>query len=151
MKIVIGGDHCGFELKMQMSPLMKRWGYEIVDVGCYDDKPCDFPDITKTLTSKILSGEAERGILFCGTGIGAAMAANKVPGIRAAICHDYYCSHQSVEHNNANVMCIGGQIVGEWATPDLIKTFLEARFKADNPDFIRRQHQLDEMENPWKR
>ncbi len=146
MNIVIGSDYCGFELKTKMRPTMEALGHEVIDVGCYDDSLNDFPDITASLTSKILSGDAERGILFCGTAIGGAMAANKVTGIRAAIVHDYYCAHQSVEHNNINVMCIGGKIVSEWPAVDLIEAFLEAQFQSENPEFARRQIQFTEIE-----
>lgn len=145
MKIVVGSDHCGYKLKKKMTPYLEGLGCEIVDVGCYSEDLVDFPDITKQASDKILKGDCERGIMFCGTGVGAAIAGNKISGIRAAVCHDIYSAHQSVEHDNVNMMCLGAKIVGEWITQDLIHSFINAEFSTDE-DFRRRVKKLDEMD-----
>ena len=105
----------------------------------------DFPDIASLLCKKVRDGEAERGILVCGTGVGAAIAANKVNGIRAAVCHDVHSAHQSVEHDDVNVMCIGAKIVGPWLARDLVVAYLEAEFDR-NEDFVRRVEKLTALE-----
>ncbi len=120
MKIVIGSDHAGFPLKAQVIEHLKAGGHEIEDVGSFDPKPVDFPDIARLVCDKVRGKEAERGLLVCGTGVGAAIAANKIRGIRAAVCHDVHSAHQSVEHDDVNVMCIGAQIVGPWLANDLV-------------------------------
>ncbi len=146
MKISVGSDHCGYGLKIKMISKLKELGHEVVDYGCYDRNPVDFPDIAKLVCSSIVKGEADRGIMFCGTGVGAAIACNKFPGIRASVCHDIYSAHQCVEHDDVKVMCIGEQIVGEAVAYDLIVSFLQAQFSTD-PDFRRRVKKLIEMES----
>jgi ribose 5-phosphate isomerase B len=145
MRIVIGGDHAGFKLKGPIVESLKRWGHEVEDVGAHSEERVDFPDVAQALCSRILDGKADRGIMVCGTGIGAAMAANKIPGIRAALCHDMYSAHQCVEHDDANVLCLGAQIVGDQLAFDLIKTFLAAEFSTD-PYFRGRLVKLEAME-----
>jgi ribose 5-phosphate isomerase B len=145
MKLVIGSDHAGWALKGDIVAHIKALGHEVVDVGSHDARPVDFPDIARALTAKVLSGEAERGIMVCGTGVGASIAANKVRGIRAAVCHDIHSAHQCVEHDDVNVMCLGAQIVGPWLANDLISAFLSAKF-ADDEDFRRRVAKLHEMD-----
>lgn len=145
MKLVIGSDHAGWALKGDVVAHIKALGHEVVDVGSHDARPVDFPDIARALTAKVLSREAERGIMVCGTGVGASIAANKVRGIRAAVCHDIHSAHQCVEHDDVNVMCLGAQIVGPWLANDLIGAFLAAKF-ADDEDFRRRVAKLHEMD-----
>ena len=149
MKLVIGSDHAGWSLKGGVVDHLKSLGHEVIDVGSHDPKPVDFPDIASSLTSKVLSGEAQRGIMVCGTGVGASIAANKVRGIRAAVCHDVHSAHQSVEHDDVNVMCIGAQIVGPWLANDLVESFLEAEFE-DNEDYRRRVDKLHQMDAAFK-
>jgi ribose 5-phosphate isomerase B len=149
MKIVIGSDHAGWNLKGGIVTHLKALGHEVVDVGSYDPDPVDFPDIARALTAKVLSGEAQRGVMVCGTGVGASIAANKVRGIRAAVCHDVHSAHQSVEHDDVNVMCIGAQIVGPWLANDLVAAFLDARFE-DNEDYRRRVDKLHQMDAAFK-
>ncbi len=146
MKIVIGSDHAGFPLKADLIAHIQALGHSIEDIGSFDLQPVDFPDIAGTLCSRVRDGAAERGILVCGTGVGAAIAANKVKGIRAAVCHDVHSAHQSVEHDDVNVMCIGAQIVGPWLAKDLIAAYLTAEFDR-NEDFVRRVEKLAAMEN----
>ena len=149
MKLVIGSDHAGWALKGGVVAHIKALGHEVIDVGSYDAHPVDFPDIAKALTAKLLSGECERGIMVCGTGVGASIAANKVRGIRAAVCHDVHSAHQCVEHDDVNVMCMGAQIVGPWLANDLVASFLAAKFE-DNEDVRRRVAKLHEMDAALK-
>ena len=145
MRIVIGSDHAGFPLKSTIVEHIKSLGHEVMDVGSYDPNPVDFPDVAKNVTASIIAGTAERGLLVCGTGVGASIAANKVKGIRAAVCHDVHSAHQSVEHDDVNVMCIGAQIVGPWLAVDLVSAYLEAEFSTDE-DFRRRVAKLADMD-----
>jgi ribose 5-phosphate isomerase B len=149
MKLVIGSDHAGWVLKGGVIAHIRALGHEVVDVGSHDAQPVDFPDIARALTAKVLAGEAERGIMVCGTGVGASIAANKIGGIRAAVCHDIHSAHQSVEHDDVNVMCIGAQIVGPWLANDLVASFLTAQFE-DNEDCRRRVAKLHEMDAAFK-
>ena len=145
MRLVVGSDHAGWSLKASVVAHIKSLGHEVVDAGSYDDKPVDFPDIARKVCAMVTSREADRGIMVCGTGVGASIAANKVRGIRAAVCHDVHSAHQSVEHDDVNVMCIGAQIVGAWLANDLVAAFLAARFSTDE-EFRRRVMKLHQME-----
>jgi ribose 5-phosphate isomerase B len=147
MRLVIASDHAGFALKGAVIDHIRRLGHEVVDVGSYDDKPVDFPDVARAVAAKIVGGDVERGIMVCGTGVGASIAANKMKGIRAAVCHDVHSAHQSVEHDDVNVMCLGAQIVGPWLASDLITAYLEARFASEDPNFARRVAKLHEMDD----
>ena len=146
MRIVIGSDHAGWPLKGTAIEHIKARGGEVFDVGVFDDRAVDFPDIAQLLAKEILEGRADRGIMVCGTGVGASIAANKIRGIRAAVCHDYHSAHQAVEHDDVNVMCIGAQIVGAWLAVDLIDAFLAAEFSTDE-DCRRRVEKLHALEN----
>ena len=143
MKIVIGSDHCGYVLKQQLMTFLTDH-YEVKDCGCYSADPVDFPDIAKQVCREIKEGRAERGIMFCGTGVGAAIACNKVNGIRASVVHDIYSAHQCVEHDNCQVMAVGAQIIGDKVAADLIRVFTEARFLPDE-EFHRRVKKLESM------
>lgn len=145
MRLVVGSDHAGWSLKGSLVAHIQSLGHEVVDVGSYDDKPVDFPDIARQVAAKVKSGEVDRGIMVCGTGVGASIAANKMKGIRAAVCHDVHSAHQSVEHDDVNVMCIGAKIVGAWLANDLVSAFLAAEFSTDE-DFRRRVAKLHEMD-----
>ncbi|PLR68580.1 RpiB/LacA/LacB family sugar-phosphate isomerase [Bacillus sp. UMB0893] len=148
MKIIVGGDHAGFPLKQEVVNAIKQLGHEVEDFGCYSSEPIDFPDITKKVCEAILNREAERAILVCGTGVGACIAANKIPGIRASVCHDIYSSHQCVEHDDVNVMCIGAQIIGPVIMAELVESFLSATFSTEE-EFRRRVRKLHAMENEY--
>jgi ribose 5-phosphate isomerase B len=145
MRLVIGSDHAGWSLKGAVIEHVRSLGHEVIDVGSYDDKPVDFPDIARQVAAKVTSGEAQRGIMVCGTGVGASIAANKMKGIRAAVCHDIHSAHQSVEHDDVNVMCIGAQIIGPWLAKDLVASYLSAEFSTDE-DFRRRVEKLHQMD-----
>jgi ribose 5-phosphate isomerase B len=145
MRITLGNDHCGLGVKEHVRQVLDSMGVEVVDVGTYDTEPVDFPDVAQMVCDPIRRGEADRGILLCGTGVGACIAANKLPGIRAALCHDTFCAHQSVEHDDVNVLCVGAWIVGPIIAEDVVREFLGASFSTDE-DFRRRVKKLHEME-----
>jgi ribose 5-phosphate isomerase B len=145
MRIAVGSDHSGFHLKAGLIAHAEALGHTVTDVGSFDDEPVDFPDIARALTARITQGEADRGLMVCGTGVGAAIAANKVAGIRAAVCHDVHSAHQCVEHDDVNVMCVGAKIVGAWLANDLLEAFLAAEFSTDD-NFRRRVAKLAAME-----
>lgn len=146
MKLAVGSDHAGYELKSRLLPLLQEAGHEITDFGCFDTNAVDFPDIAKLVCYAILSSESERGIMFCGTGIGAAIACNKISGIRAAVCHDIYSAHQCVEHDDVQVMTLGAQVIGHTVAFELIEQFLSASFSTD-AEFRRRVAKLSQMES----
>jgi ribose 5-phosphate isomerase B len=127
-RIALGSDHAGFSLKDDIATYIKGLGYEILDLGPHSAEPVDFPDYAEAVGHAILRGEAMRGILICGSGVGVSVAANKIPGIWAALCHDIYSAHQSVEHDDANVLALGAQVVGPAVAHELVRAFLEARF-----------------------
>jgi ribose 5-phosphate isomerase B len=145
MKIVIGGDHAGFHLKERLTDLLRQVGHEVDDVGTHSEEPVDFPDIAQQVCEEVVQGRAERAVMVCGTGVGAAIAANKVPGIRAAVCHDAYSAHQAVEHDDVNVLCLGAQIVGDRLASELLTTYLAATHSTE-PHFRRRVAKLDELD-----
>ena len=145
MKIAVGGDHKGFPLKAKLLEEIQALGHEVTDFGCYNEEPVDFPDVAKQICGEILAGRAERGIMFCGSGVGAAIACNKIAGIRASVCHDIFTAHQCVEHDNVQVMALGAQIIGYTAAFELIKLFLQAEFFEDE-EFRRRVAKLDTMD-----
>lgn len=145
MRLVVGGDHAGFPLKEKAVARLRAWGHDVEDVGTFGEQPVDFPDVAEALCRRITSGQAERGILVCGTGVGAAIAANKCPGIRAAVCHDPFSAHQCVEHDEVNVMCLGAWIVGEMLAYDLLRIYL-ASVPDPSPEFRRRVAKLGELE-----
>ena len=128
MKIAVGCDHGGFPLKDIVIESVKAAGHEVIDVGTFSEDPVDFPDFTKKVGEKIQSGEAERGILICGSGIGATIAANKMKGIYASICHDTYSAAQGVQHDAMNVLCMGGRIIGPELVKVLVPAFLNAQY-----------------------
>lgn len=146
MRIIIGSDHAGYSLKQDLLEPLRQAGHDLVDVGSFDPDPVDFPDIARAVCDKVRHEDGARGILVCGTGVGAVIAANKIRGIRAAVCHDVHSAHQSVEHDDVNVMCLGAQIVGPWLAKDLIAAFLKAEFETSDPDFVRRVEKLARLE-----
>ncbi|CAA9556628.1 MAG: Ribose 5-phosphate isomerase B [uncultured Thermomicrobiales bacterium] len=145
MRIIVGADHAGFALKGPVVRALREWGHSVEDVGTHTGEPIDFPDVARLVCDPVRGGEADRGVMVCGTGIGACMAANKIPGIRAALCHDMYSAHQCVEHDDANVFCLGAQIVGDQLALDLLKTYLAAEFSTEE-HFRRRVVKLAAME-----
>ena len=128
MKVVIGSDHAGFQLKNSIGDLLRSLGDEVLDIGAFNENPSDYPDFAEAVGRAILDGRAERGVLICGSGIGASVAANKLIGIRAGICHDTYSGHQGVEHDNMNVLVMGSRVVGEKLAEDIVRAYLPAKF-----------------------
>ncbi len=129
MKIVVGSDHAGFELKEQVAAFARELGHEVVDVGTDNGtEAVDYPDYAEAVCKVVMNNQAERGILICGSGVGASVAANKLPGIRAGLCHDTYAAHQGVEHDEMNVLVMGGRIIGPELARELVKAYLSAQF-----------------------
>jgi ribose 5-phosphate isomerase B len=131
MKITIGSDHAGFALKKVLFDHLQKGGHQLVDVGTDSTAPVDYPDYAEAVARGVLQGGSERGILICGSGVGASVAANKIPGIRAGLCHDSYSAHQGVEHDDLNVLVLGSRVIGPELAKDLCITFLNARFTAE--------------------
>ncbi len=128
MIIALGCDHAGFALKATVAERLRDDAHQVVDCGAWDDTPSDYPDFARAVGEAVLSGRAERGILICGSGVGASVAANKVPGIRAALCHDTFSAHQGVEDDDLNVLCIGARVIGPSLAAEVIGAFLGAKF-----------------------
>jgi RpiB/LacA/LacB family sugar-phosphate isomerase len=131
MRVVVGSDHAGYELKEELKGLLRSLGHEIVDVGTKNADPADYPDFAEALAEEIREQRADRGVLICGSGVGASVAANKIPGIRAGLCHDTYSAHQSVEHDDVNVLVLGARIIGVEVARELLRAFLTARYSAE--------------------
>jgi len=145
MRIVIGADHRGYELKDEIAAALKRDGHQVLDVGTNSAESVDYPDYARAVGEAIVDGRAERGILVCGSGVGAGIAANKMRGVRAALCHDTYSARQGVEHDDMNVLCLGARVVGGALAMELVKAFLTARFKGEER-LRRRLDKVAEME-----
>ena len=128
MKVVIGSDHAGFQLKNAMGDVLRSMANDVLDVGAFNENPSDYPDFAEAVGRAVLDGKAERGVLICGSGVGASVAVNKLPGIRAGMCHDTYSAHQGVEHDNINVLVLGSRVVGVALAHDLVAAFMGARF-----------------------
>lgn len=131
MKIVVGSDHAGFPLKQEMAEMLRKAGHEILDVGTHSTEPVDYPDSAAAVGRAVTDGRAERGVLICGSGVGASVAANKIKGVRAAICHDAYSAHQGVEHDDMNVLVLGGRIVGPALAGELVRAFVSGKYTAE--------------------
>lgn len=146
--IAIGSDHAGYELKQSVIAYLKENGIEYKDFGCYDTNSVDYPEIAETTCQAIVSGECERGILICGTGIGISIAANKVNGIRAACCSDYFSAKYTRLHNDANVLCMGGRVVGAGLATELVDVFLHTDYEGGR--HARRVAMIHEIEQHQK-
>src|SRR5438477_901010 len=131
MRVAFGSDHAGFDLKNMLIPAAAALGHEIVDVGAFDSSPSDYPDFAEAVGRAILDSRADRGVLICGSGVGASVAANKIPGIRAGLCHDTYSARQGVEHDDMNILVIGARVVGVELARELVRAFVGARFSGE--------------------
>jgi RpiB/LacA/LacB family sugar-phosphate isomerase len=131
MRIVIGADHAGFDLKQVLAAYLRHRGHEVVDIGTNSDDPVDYPDYAEALSQAILDGRAERGVLVCGSGVGSSVAANKIPGIRAGLCHNTYSARQGVEHDDMNVLVLGARVIGIEVARELVDNFLGAEFNGE--------------------
>jgi ribose 5-phosphate isomerase B len=128
MIVAVGCDHAGFPLKARVVREIEKAGHQIVDCGGFDTTPSDYPDFARAVSTAVVEGRAERGVLVCGSGVGASVAANKVPGARAALCHDTFSARQGVEDDDLNVLCLGARVIGEEAAAESLRAFLAARF-----------------------
>ncbi len=148
MRVALAADHAGFALKEALRPHLASRGHEVLDLGARDDAPSDYPDFAEAVAGALREGRADRGILACGSGVGVAAAANKVPGIRAGLCHDHYSAHQGVEHDDMNVLALGARVVGEALALEIADAFLAARF--DGAERHRRRlDKLNRIEARW--
>jgi RpiB/LacA/LacB family sugar-phosphate isomerase len=149
MRIVLGSDHAGFEMKQQILDFVRSLGHEVLDAGAYSSQPSDYPDFAEAMALVILNNKAERGVLICGSGVGASVAANKIPGIRAAVCHDCYSAHQGVEHDDMNILVLGSRVIAINLALDLVKQFLNARFSAEERH-LRRIGKVKHLETKYR-
>ena len=138
--IVLGSDHAGVQLKAAIGQFLRERGHEVEDLGTHDESSCDYPDYAEKVGRAVTSGRAERGVLICGTGVGISISANKIPGVRAALCGDTFTARMSREHNDANVLCLGARVVGTGLALDIVATWLGAQFEGG-----RHQRRLDKI------
>jgi ribose 5-phosphate isomerase B len=131
MRIAIAADHAGYTLKNELAAKLTQDGHDVLDLGSHSASPVDYPDTAESVASALRDDQADRGIIVCGSGAGVSIAANKFPGIRAAVCHDTYTAHQAVEHDDLNVLCLGARVIGPALALDLVSAFLGARFSGD--------------------
>jgi ribose 5-phosphate isomerase B len=145
MRIALGADHAGFPMKEHLSTWLAEAGHAVYDLGTHSAEPVDYPDYAAAVSQAVLDGRADRGIIICGSGAGAAVAANKLQGIRASIAHDTYTAHQMVEHDDVNVLSLGSRVIGPALAEELVTTFLEARFSRDERH-VRRLEKIRSLE-----
>jgi RpiB/LacA/LacB family sugar-phosphate isomerase len=148
MKVVVGSDHAGYQLKIAMGEFLRSQGHEVLDVGAYDEKASDYPDFADKVGRAVLDGKSERGVLICGSGVGASVAANKLRGIRAGMCHDTYSAHQGVEHDDINILVLGSRVIGVALAQDLVKAFMGAKFTHEERH-VRRLGKVKVMEDKF--
>jgi ribose 5-phosphate isomerase B len=146
MKVAVAADHAGFPLKGDVLDLVRSEGHEVVDLGTHSTDPVDYPDCARDIAQAVVSGDVQRGIIVCGSGAGAAIAANKVRGIRAAQAHDTYTAHQCVEHDDANVLALGARVIGVEVAREVIRAFLGARFTGEERH-VRRVGKITALED----
>lgn len=150
MRVVLGADHAGFELKQILVSHVRAMGHEVLDVGTDSDAAVDYPDYAEAVGMAVINKEADRGILICGSGVGAVVSVNKIPGIRAAVCHDCYSAHQGVEHDNMNVLVLGARIIGSSLAQDLVWFFLGAEFSNEDRH-LRRIGKIRNLESKFSK
>jgi RpiB/LacA/LacB family sugar-phosphate isomerase len=148
MRIAIGADHAGFQLKQDLGAYLRELGHEVIDLGTSNTDPVDYPDFAEAVGKTVLEGRAERGVLICGSGVGASVAANKIPGIRAAVCHDTYSARQGVEHDDMNVLVLGARIIGSELARELVRNFLAAKFTHEERH-VRRLGKINALEKRY--
>jgi len=141
MKIALAADHAGFELKERVKALLIESKVEVLDLGTHSTDPVDYPDYAEAVGLAVRDGKADRGILLCGSGVGASVAANKIPGVRAGLCHDHYSAHQGVEHDDMNVLVMGGRVIGESVALEQVRAFLDSKYTAEE----RHQRRLEKV------
>ena len=150
MRIALAADHAGYALKQHLLEVVRALGHEVTDLGTGSEAPVDYPDFAEKLGMAVREGRADRGILLCGSGVGASVAANKIPGVRAGLCHDGYSAHQGVEHDDVNVLVLGARIIGPALADDLVKTFLAARYTHEERH-ERRLGKVKALERRWSK
>lgn len=150
MRVAIAADHAGFELKRDLAGVVAQQGHEVTDLGTHSTAAVDYPDMAEAVATAVRNGQADRGLLVCGSGAGVAVAASKFPGIRAAVCHDTYTARQAVEHDDVNVLCLGARVIGPALARTLVETFLAASFSGDERH-LRRLAKIDAIENRFLR
>jgi len=150
MRIAFASDHAGFALKQHLMPVVRALGHEVTDLGTESEAPVDYPDFAEKIGLAVREGRADRGILLCGSGVGASVAVNKIPGVRGAICHDGYSAHQGVEHDDMNVLVLGARIIGSALADDLVTTFLAARYTHEERH-ERRLGKVKALERRWSK
>jgi len=131
VRLAIAADHAGFALKENLAAWLHGQGHDVLDLGAYNTDPVDYPDYAQALGEALCAGKAERGILLCGSGVGASVAANKIPGVRAGLCHDSYSAHQGVEHDDMNILVLGARVLGQALAQELVEKFLAAQFTGE--------------------
>ena len=141
MRLALSSDHAGYELKRDLAAILGQKGHAVLDLGTHSTAPCDYPDAAESVAQALRNGDADRGIIVCGSGAGVSIAANKFPGIRAAVCHDTYTAHQAVEHDDMNVLCLGSRVIGAALAQDIVAAFLGATFSGEP----RHQRRLDKV------
>ena len=146
MRVAVGVDHRGFAIKDELIDLLAAAGHEVLDLGTDSAASVDYPDFAAAVGQAIVDGEAARGIVVCGSGVGACVAANKIAGVRAAICHDTYSAHQGVEHDDMNLLCLGSEIVGMSLIAEIVPTFLDAEFSGTEDRYVRRLRKVQALE-----
>jgi RpiB/LacA/LacB family sugar-phosphate isomerase len=149
MRVVLGSDHAGFEMKQKILAHVQKLGHEVLDIGTHDAAPADYPDSAEALGMAIVNKKADRGIMVCGSGVGASIAVNKIPGIRGGICHDCYSAHQGVEHDNMNVLIMGARVIGIELAFDLVDVFLDAQFSCEERH-LRRLAKVQKLETKFR-
>ena len=151
MKIAIASDHAGFPLKEEVRAYIAKLGHEVEDLGAYNTEPSDYSDFALQVGKALMSGKVERGVLICGSGVGVCVAANKMPGVRAGMCHDTYSAHQGVEHDDMNVIVLGARIIGTSLAYELVDAFIRAKFISSEERFTRRFRKVLAIEAKYQK
>ena len=149
MKIAIASDHAGFPLKGEVRDFVRQLGHDVEDLGAFNTEPSDYPDFAVLVGKALMAGSVERGILICGSGVGVCIAANKMPGVRAGMCHDTYSAHQGVEHDQMNVLVLGARIIGSALAFECVESYLKAEFIAKEERFVRRLNKVKAIEKEY--
>ena len=150
MRLALASDHAGYEMKRDLAAILGQKEHAVLDLGTHSTAPCDYPDAAESVAQALRNGDADRGIIVCGSGAGVSIAANKFPGIRAAVCHDTYTAHQAVEHDDMNVLCIGARVVGASLAQDIVTAFLGASFSGETRH-LRRLEKIHSFEQRFAR
>ena len=150
MRLALSSDHAGYELKRDLAAILGQQGHVILDLGTHSTAPSDYPDAAESVANALRGGDADRGIIVCGSGAGVSIAANKFPGIRAAVCHDTYTAHQAVEHDDMNVLCLGSRVIGASLAQDIVAAFLAATFSGESRH-LRRLEKVHSFEQRFAR